>query len=345
VYHVLLQLKSRLSRGDFFRIIQAPIADASAPGPASESSTSEAASHARSTASSSYVYLACNLLEAYAREEDIELLKDFYYQDDRRTESALLVLEEARGKEDLAAKITLIKDAHRLFSEDKERGVEARFADEYSKLLAFQSALEKEEGGRVSFVGLSINETIRQCLIKNMSKKAEKVRTDWKVPDKRFWSIKVSALISTRDLESLWSFANAKKSPIGYQPFISQLINAGFLKESLRYVPKCASDKSDRARLRSVVDVSYLSASLPLCVFLLTVPLLYSFHTECSSRGYHRKQHNRLPKPLESNDLAFLVVLMVIKNGQYILNTMTLLRLPLLCLLLLWLFLSFGRRW
>ncbi|UZJ52563.1 hypothetical protein CBS101457_001883 [Exobasidium rhododendri] len=254
VYHVLLQLKSQLSRGDFFRIIQAPIADASAP--TSEASNGEVVGVHQSgaAATSSYVYLACNLLENYAREEDRELLKDFYYQDDRRTESALLVLEEAKGKEDLVERITLIKDAHRLFSEDKERNLEAKFTEEYSKLLGFQSALEKEEGGRLAFVGLSVNETIRQCLIKNMPKKAEKVRTDWKVPDKRFWSIKVSALISTRDLESLWSFANAKKSPIGYQPFISQLISAGFLKESLRYVPKCASDKGDRARLRMLIQ-------------------------------------------------------------------------------------------
>lgn len=247
VYHVLLRLKSQLSRGDFFRIIQAPIADASAPN--SEISGTDA--NASGTASSSsHVYLACNLLENYAREEDVELLRDFYYQDDRRTESALLALEEAKGKEDLADQVSLIKDAHRLFSEDKERGLEAKFTEEYSKLLGFQSALEKEDGGRTTFVGLSVNETIRHCLIKNMAKKAEKVRTDWKVPDKRFWSIKASALINTRDLEGLWSFANAKKSPIGYQPFISQLINAGFLKESLRYVPKCASDKSDRAKLK-----------------------------------------------------------------------------------------------
>lgn len=246
VYHVLLRLKSQLSRGDFFRIIQAPIADATAP----QAEGSNERSSMGAASSSSYVYLACNLLESYAKEEDLDLLKDFYYQDDRRTESALLALDEAKAKEDFSDRVTLIKEANRLFSEDKDRGLEAKFTEEYIKLLGFQSALEREDGGRSTFVGLSVNDTIRQCLIKNMAKKAEKVRADWKVPDKRFWSIKISALISTRDLEGLWSFANAKKSPIGYQPFISQLINAGFLKESLRYVPKCANDKSDRAKLK-----------------------------------------------------------------------------------------------
>jgi hypothetical protein len=246
VYHVLLRLRSQLSRGDFFRIIQAPIADATAP----QAEGSNEANTTGVASSSSYVYLACNLLERYAKEEDLDLLKDFYYQDDRRTESALLALDEAKAKVDLTDKVTLIKEANQLFSEDKDRGLEAKFTEEYIKLLGFQSALEKEDGGRTTFVGLSVNETIRQCLIKNMAKKAEKVRADWKVPDKRFWSIKMSALISTRDMEGLWSFANAKKSPIGYQPFISQLINAGFLKESLRYVPKCVNDKGDRAKLK-----------------------------------------------------------------------------------------------
>lgn len=38
--------------------------------------------------------MACNLLEVYCKEQDTELLKDFYYQDDRRIDSANVVLSE-----------------------------------------------------------------------------------------------------------------------------------------------------------------------------------------------------------------------------------------------------------
>lgn len=38
--------------------------------------------------------MACNLLEVYCKEQDTELLKDFYYQDDRRIDSANIVLAE-----------------------------------------------------------------------------------------------------------------------------------------------------------------------------------------------------------------------------------------------------------
>lgn len=64
VYHVLLHLKSRIALGDFFRIVDD-----------------------RPTAAA--------LLEIYAKEQDRAMLKDFYYQDDRRIENAGLAMEDA----------------------------------------------------------------------------------------------------------------------------------------------------------------------------------------------------------------------------------------------------------
>jgi Vps16, C-terminal region len=69
VYHVLLQLYKRLRLGDFFRLIED---GGSSLAPASR------------------------LLQVYAREQNPEMLRDFYYSDDRRVESAVLNLEEAR---------------------------------------------------------------------------------------------------------------------------------------------------------------------------------------------------------------------------------------------------------
>jgi hypothetical protein len=58
--------------------------------------------------------------------------------------------------------------------------------DESSRLLVLQEQLEKEADGKVTFFGLNVNETIRACLLNGMSKRADKVKTDFKVPDKRF---------------------------------------------------------------------------------------------------------------------------------------------------------------
>ena len=46
--------------------------------------------------------------------------------------------------------------------------------------------LEKETDGKIPFVGLSVIETIRMCLLNEMSKRAEKARSDFKVPNKRY---------------------------------------------------------------------------------------------------------------------------------------------------------------
>ena len=69
VYHVLLQLYNRLPLGAFFRLIED---GGSSLAPASR------------------------LLQVYAKEQNPEMLRDFYYSDDRRVESAVLSLDEAR---------------------------------------------------------------------------------------------------------------------------------------------------------------------------------------------------------------------------------------------------------
>lgn len=68
VYHVLLHLHKRLPLGTFFRLLEDG-GKALAP--------------------------ATKLLEVYAREQNKEMLRDFYYSDDRRVESAVLSLDEA----------------------------------------------------------------------------------------------------------------------------------------------------------------------------------------------------------------------------------------------------------
>ena len=64
VYLVLFRMKRRLPIADFFRIINGKV-------------------------------MACNLLEAFCKQQDRQLLKDFYYQDDRRTDSANVVFLES----------------------------------------------------------------------------------------------------------------------------------------------------------------------------------------------------------------------------------------------------------
>ena len=58
--------------------------------------------------------------------------------------------------------------------------------DESVRLMTLQQTLEKEADGKVAFFGQSVNETIRTCLINGMAKRADKIKSDFKVPDKRY---------------------------------------------------------------------------------------------------------------------------------------------------------------
>ena len=58
--------------------------------------------------------------------------------------------------------------------------------DEYNRLLGFQQTLEKETTDKIEFIGLSVDETIKKCLFNGMSKRADKLKSDFKVPDKRY---------------------------------------------------------------------------------------------------------------------------------------------------------------
>ncbi len=72
VYHVLLHLQKRLSLGSFFRLIEEG-------GPR--------------------LALASRLLQVYARAQNRDMLRDFYYSDDRKVESAVLCLEDAASSQ------------------------------------------------------------------------------------------------------------------------------------------------------------------------------------------------------------------------------------------------------
>jgi hypothetical protein len=59
-------------------------------------------------------------------------------------------------------------------------------AEDAKRLLSLQMAYERELGYKFTFAGLSVNDFIYTLLCEGLGKRAEKVRADWRVPDKRF---------------------------------------------------------------------------------------------------------------------------------------------------------------
>ncbi|CAI7582263.1 unnamed protein product [Penicillium pancosmium] len=214
VNYVLLHLKSKLPLASFFRTINSrPMASA--------------------------------LVETAARGEDTELLKDLFYQDDRPVDGSNVLLSEALREVEPERKTEKLHLAARLLSDSKDPTVvlQQKLVSEASQLLKAQEALDKDLADRAEFLGLSLNETIFRLFRAGYGKRAHKMQSEFKMPEKTYWWVRLRALVAKRDWGELEEIAQAKKSPIGWEPFYNEVLGAGNTKLASAFVPKCTTLK------------------------------------------------------------------------------------------------------
>ena len=218
VFYVLISLRKKIPQASFFRVINTrPVATA--------------------------------LVESSAWEEDPEMLKDLYYQDDRRVDGAnLLISESLAGPRDLTHRSDKIRSASRLLADSKENAFTRTTLDEIPKLLKLQETFEKDFGP--GLVGLSVNTTIFKLIRLGALKRAQKLQTEFKVPERTFWFIRLRALVAKRDWTELEELSKLKKSPIGWEPFFNEVLGAGNQRIAALFIPKCtAQTPKDRVEM------------------------------------------------------------------------------------------------
>ena len=209
IFFVLLHLKKKLPLASFFRTISN-----------------------RPTATA--------LLESSAKSQSPELIKDLYYQDDRRLDGSNLLLSEALAQSDLQTKTDKLKLASKLLSDSKDTAalLHQKSQSEAQQLLRLQDALDKDlEAG---YTGLSLNATMHRLILNGYSKRAVKIQSDFRVPEKTWGWIRLRALVAKRDWGELEESAKARKSPIGWEPFFNEVLGAGNTKLAGVFVAKCA---------------------------------------------------------------------------------------------------------
>ncbi|KAK3680041.1 Vacuolar protein sorting-associated protein 16 [Recurvomyces mirabilis] len=208
VFYVLLTLKKKIPLSNFFRTI-----------------------NSRSVATA--------IVESSAIDQDQELLKDLYYQDDRRGDGSNLLVTEALSASDLGPATDKLKMAAKLLRDSKEYATQVTALEEAQKLLRFQEAFEKDLNDR--FIGLSVNQTMSKLIDKGHMKRAAKVQTEFKVNDKVYWWTKLRALVRKRDLRELEEMSKIRKSPIGWEPFYNEILGAGKTELAALFIPKCTT--------------------------------------------------------------------------------------------------------
>ncbi len=73
----------------------------------------------------------------------------------------------------------------------KEHTFHGKSTAEWARLRRLQTDLEAETGN-ACFLGLSMADTLRQCISLGNHRAAGRVRTEFKISDRRFWWIKVT---------------------------------------------------------------------------------------------------------------------------------------------------------
>ncbi|KAF9877506.1 hypothetical protein CkaCkLH20_05206 [Colletotrichum karsti] len=209
MYNVLLQLKKKLPLAAFFRVI-----------------------NARPTATA--------LVEASAaREGDNALLKDLYYQDDRRVDGASVFLRESLRQPDARTASDKLALAAKLLSDSREASFEVHALKEAQTLLRMQEAFDRDLTD--TFTGLSVNETMFKLIRLGYHKRAKNIQSEFKVPEKVAWWIRLRALVAKRDWAEIEELAKTRRSPIGWEPFYNLTLQAGNPRLAAVFVPKCTN--------------------------------------------------------------------------------------------------------
>ncbi|KAJ3276060.1 hypothetical protein HDV01_006230 [Terramyces sp. JEL0728] len=177
--------------------------------------------------------LACALLEIYSKQQDQQLLRDFYYQDDRRVSSANLVFISNYNQSNVESRISELKAAWKIYGETKTTVNEAKVTEETIKLLHLQNQLENDINH--PFVDLSLNDTILKCFTLRHPNKASKLKSEFKVADKKFLSLEFRSIVDMHNWDGMESFAKAYPK-FNHKFAIDMLLRKGHVNECNKYI-------------------------------------------------------------------------------------------------------------
>ncbi|KAJ8985073.1 hypothetical protein NQ317_019757 [Molorchus minor] len=186
--------------------------------------------------------VAQSLYIKYCKEHNTQALNEIYIQEDDFSAQAETFILESLDEKKKHMKDALLTSALEAYKKGR-KDLYASMCDETLKLLRFQRDVEdKIPNAKNRFTGKSVHDTCKLLLEMNETKLAEKFRNDYKIPDKRFWWLKISNLAQNKDWIELEKFSKLKKSPIGYAPFVDVCLQNDNRQEALKYLSKVSED-------------------------------------------------------------------------------------------------------
>ncbi|XP_011500721.1 PREDICTED: vacuolar protein sorting-associated protein 16 homolog [Ceratosolen solmsi marchali] len=177
--------------------------------------------------------LAMTLYIKYCQNHNRETLRDIYNQyDDYYSQALWFIKESYQNSTSRDAMLQSALDHFKLSKHDAN----SCLIDEQIKLLRYQRSLE--ETLHESVVGKPLHDTVKVLLLHNEIKLADKLRSEYKFPDRRYWWLRIQCLAEQGLWNELEKFSKYKKSPIGYEPFMDQCLKYKKELEAKKYLPR-----------------------------------------------------------------------------------------------------------
>lgn len=216
VYTVVSYMKHEFNRGDFFMTLQ---------------------NHP----------VALSLYQQFCKHQEPETLKDLYNQDDNHQELANFHVRASYSTEkSVEGRVAELQNAVDEYNRAKNDWA-AKVTEDQIKLLRIQRVLREQLNK--PYLNYSLHETVYNLILDNMQKKAEQLYKDFKIPEKRYWWLKLTALAEKNDWDELENFSKSKKSPIGYLPFVETCMKEKNKSEAKKYIARVNPEQRVKALL------------------------------------------------------------------------------------------------
>ncbi|KAL5009861.1 hypothetical protein ScPMuIL_012166 [Solemya velum] len=149
------------------------------------------------------------------------------------------------------------------------------------KLLKYQRRLEEELNR--PYMDLSLHATVYRLVTENNHKMAEQLRKEFKVPDKRFWWLRINALAEVGEWTELERFSKTKKPPVGIESFVEVCMKNGNRSEAVKYLSRVSPEH----KVRCLVKVGQVKQAAEVAFENRNEEELHYVLAKCSTTDRH----------------------------------------------------------
>jgi len=182
-------------------------------------------------------------------------LGDWLQQEDDFSNMARQTFRDSYTTGRVETRLARLVTAQEQFKRAKEE-FNLNMTEENHKLIKYQTGLE-DKLGKI-YVNLSLHNTISQLLKDNEVKLADKLRTEFKLSDRKYFWLKLRSFAISEQWTELGALSRSKKTcPLGsFGPFLDVCLEQGEKGQAVKYLPLLQTQEE---RLKYTVKLEMLA--------------------------------------------------------------------------------------